>query len=350
MKRPFSKRRARGLTLIELLVSLAIGSLLIIGAVTVYSQSRTTYRVSDTVARLQENARYALSIIEPDVQLAGYYGFSNYPDDFGFIRGGATGSRVSAANLMLTNTAVPVGGDVIECGPNFAVNVLTTIDSGLRDNQYGLQCAPASADGSTVAIAARNGADSLTIRHASVVRTNAAAGRVQLIASRLGGNYIFSDGTVPTAVDLNPDMIEVRDLIVRTYYVATNSETPARVGLPSLRVKRLAPGPTFVDEEVISGVEDLQVQYGIAPLVDKDFDGDPETPLGSAVAYVSPPVDPAFRVVSIRLWLMMRAEQAEPGFIDNNTYEYGGKSVPKNDKFRRVLVSRTIQLRNSRML
>src|SRR5687768_11852024 len=42
------KQRARGLTLIELMVSLAIGSLLIIGAVTVYSQSRTTYRVSDT--------------------------------------------------------------------------------------------------------------------------------------------------------------------------------------------------------------------------------------------------------------------------------------------------------------
>ena len=83
-------KRERDLGLIELLVALAIGSVLIVGAVYVYSQSRSTYRVSDTVARLQEDARYAMSVIEPELQLAGYYGFSNSPDDFKFITGGST--------------------------------------------------------------------------------------------------------------------------------------------------------------------------------------------------------------------------------------------------------------------
>ena len=93
--------RQRGLSLIELLVALAIGSVLIVGAVYVYSQSRSTYRVNDTISRLQEDARYVLSVIEPDVQLAGYYGFSNMPDDFKYISGGSTSTYTTASGCEL---------------------------------------------------------------------------------------------------------------------------------------------------------------------------------------------------------------------------------------------------------
>lgn len=68
--------------MIELLVGLAIGSFVIIGAVFVYNQSRTSYAINETQARLQENARYAFAILESDVQLAGNYGFYNIPTDF----------------------------------------------------------------------------------------------------------------------------------------------------------------------------------------------------------------------------------------------------------------------------
>ena len=47
--------RQRGFSLVELMVALTIGSFLIIGAVTVYVQSRNSYTVNETVARLQEN-------------------------------------------------------------------------------------------------------------------------------------------------------------------------------------------------------------------------------------------------------------------------------------------------------
>jgi len=53
-------KHSRGLSLVELMVALAIGSLLIAGAVYVYSQSRNTQRVSEAVARLQEKGRYVL--------------------------------------------------------------------------------------------------------------------------------------------------------------------------------------------------------------------------------------------------------------------------------------------------
>ncbi len=60
------KRLMAGVSLIELMVSLVIGSMLIIGAVTVYMQSRNTYRTNESAARLQETARYVLDVIATD--------------------------------------------------------------------------------------------------------------------------------------------------------------------------------------------------------------------------------------------------------------------------------------------
>ena len=72
--------RQSGLSMIELLVALAIGSFLIIGAVTLQSQTRRTFDVNEQEARLQENARFVLALIEPDLQLAGLYGYSQDPN------------------------------------------------------------------------------------------------------------------------------------------------------------------------------------------------------------------------------------------------------------------------------
>ena len=51
------------------------------------------------MARMQEKGRYAFSIIEPDIQLAGYYGFTNAYDDVQFMIGGVldTGHSDAAA-------------------------------------------------------------------------------------------------------------------------------------------------------------------------------------------------------------------------------------------------------------
>ena len=56
-------RNQGGLTLIELMVASAVGMILVLGAVTVYTQSRTNFQMSDSVARLQENARFALGLL-----------------------------------------------------------------------------------------------------------------------------------------------------------------------------------------------------------------------------------------------------------------------------------------------
>jgi type IV pilus assembly protein PilW len=364
------KMRQQGLSLVELMVALVIGSILIAGAVYVYSQSRTTQRVSDTVARLQENGRFVLSVMEPDIQLAGYYGFSNSPGDIQYIIGGTKTTLYPAVKLSEAEDAVP--GFTHPCRDNFAVNVLTTIDGANQVADFPLGCD----EREQAAGGIRNGTDMLTIRRSSGLPADGVGApvnnRLQLLVNRLNPNamYLFMDADPPETPVLEANLVQIRDLVVRSYYISNDSlpdpdgGSPGRVaGIPSLRVLSLTDGPDFDDQELMRGVEDLQVQFGydtgsydgnaaIDPGFDEDGNGIPDAPNGIATRYVDPGNVPfGFQVVAVRVFVLMRADQPEQGFVDNRQYVMGSKTVaPPLDGFRRVLLSRTIQLRNTRTL
>ena len=69
-----ASKRQTGLTLVELMVALAIGSFLIIGAVQIYNQSRQAFRVNESIARVQETAQFAMDTIEADLRMASNWG------------------------------------------------------------------------------------------------------------------------------------------------------------------------------------------------------------------------------------------------------------------------------------
>jgi type IV pilus assembly protein PilW len=123
--------------------------------------------------------------------------------------------------------------------------------------------------------------------------------------------------------------------------------------MPSLRRKTLGLGPAISDEEVLPGVEDLQIQFG----VDTDPVGGDDR--GIVDRYVNPddPIldesDAAFNedaeILAVRIWLRLRAERREPGLPADNGFSYGDRVTgPFNDGFRRIVLSRTIYLRNAR--
>jgi len=171
----------------------------------------------------------------------------------------------------------------------------------------------------------------------------AEANRLQVYAIRdtsRSAQFLFADGNAPGPLD---DDHEVHDFLVRTYYVARDSV--GRRGVPALRVKsltRVGTGLAFDEDEVMTGVEDLQVQFGVS------VDGS-----GRASHYVNPDSSelPAAQVVSVRVWLRVRADEAEPTFVDTRTYRYADiEFTPAGAErnFRRVLMSRAITLRNAR--
>ena len=123
-------------------------------------------------------------------------------------------------------------------------------------------------------------------------------------------------------------------------------------GVPTLRRKRLVgggvDGPRIVDEEVAPGVENLQIQLGID--VDQDNTVDRYVNPGdviydpNAVGYL-----PGARVMTARIWMIVRGINIEPGIQDNRDFEPGDVDLGvQNDSFRRLQVSKTILLRNAR--
>jgi hypothetical protein len=105
---------------------------------------------------------------------------------------------------------------------------------------------------------------------------------------------------------------------------------------------RSGTGLLFDEDEVMTGVEDLQVQFGVSA------DGS-----GRASHYVDPGSAelPAAQIVSVRVWLRVRTEEAEPSFVDTQSYRYADVDFTPSGTarhFRRVLMSRTMTVRNAR--
>jgi type IV pilus assembly protein PilW len=346
--------KQRGLSLIELLVALSIGAFLIIGAVTVQSQTRKTFTVNENQARLQETARYALSVLEPDIQLASLYGYSNNP--WGIKMIDKDGNTIPA-KLMQSGQAALNGVSAIydACGTNAVTNVVWPIEA--EDGEWTKGCAP-KGNGQIP------GTDTLTVRHSGTAKVPGVDGRMQVYSNRLAldDSRIIFNGEAPTPHALEDDISEIRDYFMRQYYVAQDSE--GRPNLPALRLKQISfdeedETPEWDDQEVVRGVEDVQIELGVDPgdpdlngVIRKTPEGVAQDTNGNVGRWVTPgdEILKSAQVVAVRIWIRVRAEEAEQGFLDQRVYNYASvKDFVPGDAFRRAVVSRTIFLRNTRI-
>jgi len=327
--------------LIELMVALVIGLFLILGAVTVFNQSRNTYRASEGVARMQEAARLAMDVIEADLRMANYWGMSSRAD-YIVNRAGPSQSPPSEFTAQ-QRTNVSLCGSAAS---NFMIDIDTYV--GGSNDTYGLQCAAANYAAGT---------DVVFVRRANEARPAALdPNRVYLQTSRIQGTLFVPDAgcTDPTNSTCIPPAYlppasESRELEVRGYYVS--SQSTFRTDVPSLRRKRLAnvnsalATTAVIDEEIVAGVEDMQVLFGVDNTGDSNID-----------QYVLPGAVPAnAQVVSVRIWLRIRAEDRDFGHRDGDSYQYEPTiagfmtTFTPNDNYRRIVVSRTIHIRNTRI-
>ena len=65
-------KTSSGFTLTELLIALAIGSVVLAGVVNFFINQRKHYNIRDQVAMMQENTRMGLDFISRDLAMAGY--------------------------------------------------------------------------------------------------------------------------------------------------------------------------------------------------------------------------------------------------------------------------------------
>ncbi|HSB96630.1 MAG TPA: prepilin-type N-terminal cleavage/methylation domain-containing protein, partial [Spongiibacteraceae bacterium] len=72
-----SQRRARGFSLIELMVAMVIALIVLAGVLSSFLASKQAYLYNQEVAFIQENARYAAAYLSADIREAGNFGCSN---------------------------------------------------------------------------------------------------------------------------------------------------------------------------------------------------------------------------------------------------------------------------------
>ena len=337
---PLSKstNRQTGLTMVELMVALAIGSFLMIGAIQIYNQSREAFVVNESIARVQETAQFAMDTIEADLRMASNWGRNS--------RGLAVEGRSLIDDADPTSLDPPA-----DCGARWVLDLGKPIDG--NNNSYGLACLPTAAAGPS-----QPNSDVVTVRRASVAPVLPANGRLQIQSTRIQGELFYNgdipanfQGPVDPAFPATPtDPSATHNLLVNSYYVAQESELIP--GAPTLRRKTLtmrAGASVVEDQEVAPGVENIQLQLGIDVDQDNTVDryvnpGDPIYDPNAATGYV-----PGARVITARLWLVVRGITREPGVLDSNTYKPGDVDLGSPaDNFRRMQISKTILLRNAR--
>lgn len=213
----------RGFTLVELLVAMLLFALLGVGGFAAWARGNAAWHEASLQQQLHERAQYVFAALEPELQMAGYFGPSPAPRALAAAQVPAAAQDCGLALVQRLDVAVEVAA------------------------AYALPCA------------ARGGgamADSelLVLRRASAQPAAAATGRAQWLGNTTTGELNWNEAPAATA-----PATERRDLLLRVYYVARAADGDAAT--PALRMKSLtavAGQPAFVDTEVMPGVETLQ--------------------------------------------------------------------------------------------
>ena len=334
-------RPAAGFSLIELMVAVTLGLLLILAMASLLAQQNKARSEIEKSAAQIENGRYALSILQSDIQLAGYYG-----EFAGSIGTPATlPNACEKANLsdIAASLALPLQGY-----SNVGSTMPTTLSGCLSaDNHLDgtdilvVRRLQAAAPASLTSIAgAAGGSNAKRI----YVQTNPDSRVIDRGENSGSFTLTKKDGTTPA---------DLRAYVERIYFVSpcnvfesgqTVCTANADGGKPIPTLKRLelsvAGGATaFVVTPLVEGVENMQLDYG----VDTEGVGGPAYPFVQSPTLAQWP-----DVVAVNISLLVRNPAETFGYEDEKTYGLGlaGSFGPFNDTYKRHVYSSSVRVIN----
>lgn len=247
-----SFQRQRGLSLVELMVAMALSLLLMLGVIQIFLSSKQTYSTNSALSRVQESGRFAMDFLTQDIRNTGYKGqCMGEPLNHGVanilwriedpIEGWnnittkpahLSGTPVNGTDIVLIKFAAGPGG-VAANTSNVATN--DTISLGANASGVSKHAITLVSDALSCDLF-QNTADS----NATSISKNS--------ASDWTHNYTSET--------------EVLALQNATYYIRANSGRPN-----SLVRERLSTSTTaaqWITEELVEGVQDMQILYGVA--------------------------------------------------------------------------------------
>ena len=363
--------RCAGFTIVEIMIALALSAILLGGVVQVYSNSKHTYRVTENVARMQENSRFVMDILTKEIRMAGFSpcprtdrvavtldggsdeatsfateaikGFEGGASNFPAVcpaTGTGPGDRVdgSAAFIVLR------GGDqsYTVTAHNPAAAEFKVLDAtGLEDGDVLMVC-----DANNTAILQTS---NTTDASGSVVHNSGVAG-IDPGNCTKGLGYPVPDpctalGT-PYGYDTDAQIVKLFSTI---YYVGVSQDGNSRsLYRRQLNVNNSGTLGTGGAVELIDGLETMQLIYGL------DTTGDGLANEYVAADVVDPPGAPTpdnwNNVVSVRIALLTHTPDEVAVEDDSRSYYLAGTQFGTadhgNDKRLRQIYTSTIKIRN----
>lgn len=332
---------AHGHTLVELMVSIAIGLIVLAALVTLFAGNSRQRGEIERANEQTENGRYALQLLSEDLRDAGYLGSFNP-------------GTVAGPNPQLV-----IPGAL----PNACATTVAQLNSAMSLPVQGYDNG-AIVPGCLADV--RAATDILVVRRASTCAVGTAGcdpqvpGDAYLQASGCAteftaGTYYALDTNV-LALNLHQkDCVTAAQLYqYRTHiYFIANDDKPGD-GIPTLKRAELGAG-TFNIVPLVEGIENLQLEYGLdtnvpttgSPAV---YAADPNTYNGCAPAVC---VSNWRNTVAVQINLLARGQTPTQGYTDTKTYTLGltaagGANVvgPFNDGFKRHTYSTVARLYN----
>ena len=329
--------KARGFSLIELMVSIVLGMIILAGATSIYLASKRSMTEGEQVAAISENGRFALQLLNTAVRHVGFFGGSNPADirEDGMAAVGDDCTGVAAAydtdNAFFAvratgTTPVTVQGCITDALANTDVLVIKGVaPSPLFD---------ADPDDPS---ATRDGVISFP--------TGLNAEDVYVIANSESGILLDGADTAPS-VSVGTEFAQgvAWPYRMQIYYI----RQPAGGGAPMLSRKVLqwdstAGAMAVQTQDLVQGVENIHYLFSY----DSDGDGEVDA-LGDAAAVQA--ADAWNLVMSLQVFMLVRSDVADPNYTDEKTYNLGDISVTPGGNVRRILLNTDIAMRNPRLV
>jgi type IV pilus assembly protein PilW len=348
--------RSRGFSMIELMVALVITLILLAGIGQIFLSSKKSFVIQNSLARIQENGRYAMDVLVSDLRRAGYWGGNA---DITTISGSQGINTATTDECADTTTGASDWSRML--GRNiYGLDLSGTEKPSDTGNDYGCikdagatpyvrgdvllvrYAHPSSIGSITKPLPCNQPAPNTTIK-------DCYPNEYFLRSSLFRGRLFQGKNSESTENNLVAPAIRTAELVAHAYYIGTSSNAsacPADGAVPSLYRISLVNG-AFSAEEVAYGVDNLQIKYGIDTsgdnVVNRYYDADEIDSTDTA--------KPDWEdVIVARVWLLVRAECPETGYTNDNTYAMSENYTPVDTAgrgYRRKLYTSTIKLRNS---
>ncbi len=317
--------KARGLSLIELMISLALSVTLIMGVLTIYLDSSQTSRLSNAMARIQEAGRIATEIIARDVRMSGFQGcadpnsvsmttIANNPPTANFfqtsLRGWEVANGTWADDTEFDGEAIEgnalVGSDVI------AIQRGEVVSIGLTGNM--------TATNANIQVAGNLG---LFEKYDMVLISDCENADLFRITSQPGsGTWAHAQGANSNSSNRLSQSYSDTARIMRfsstAYFVADTGrvDSGGDAVFALYRQRESTAGGTFSVDELVEGIESLQILYG-------------ERLANDNIRYIS--ADTAdldmTQVVAVKLGFLISSSGGVQSGTDQLSYDLPGETI-----------------------